>query len=673
MSAKKSVNSPSEGAGGDGPRSIRHARAAANKVEPDGHPPPTGAMPALVFGAIGIVFGDIGTSPLYALKECVSGEHGVAATRANVLGVLSLIVWSLTLVVSGKYLVFVLRADNQGEGGILALLALTPERMRGKGQAIGFVALLVIAGAALLYGDGMITPAISVLSAVEGLGHEAPSLGQYVVPITCALLLALFSIQSRGTEKVGRLFGPVMVTWFFTIGGLGAYHVTKNPDVLAAINPRYAVAFFVDHGLKGIIVLGSVVLAITGGESLYADMGHFGAKPIRLAWIILVFPSLLLSYFGMGAVVLGDTAAAENPFFAMVPRGPATYALVGLATAAAIIASQALISGAYSITNQAVQLGFFPRVSIKHTSDDAEGQIYIPEINWLLAAGAIALVVWAGTSSRLAAAYGIAVCGTMTITSIIFFVVVRRTWKWPLHRALPLLLVFLAFDIPFLVANAAKFLHGGYVPIVIGAVFFTMMVVWRRGRRMLSDALREKTMPVDEFRAEYCGQEAGHREGKRLQLQCRITGTGVVMTSMSDGVPPVLVHHVERLRVLHENLIILTILTARVPYTVRGKRTVVESLGGGLHRVTGTYGFMEHPDVPALLREAQRAGLDVDINLEDVTYFLGRETILALPTGRMGEIEESIFGVLSRNSRPATSHFKLPPDQVIEIGTQIDL
>jgi len=648
-----------------GPSSIRHARAAANKLEHEGHHHPPGPLTGLVLGAIGIVFGDIGTSPLYAFKECISGEHGLEATHANVLGVLSLIVWSLMLVVTVKYLVFVMRADNQGEGGILALLALTPPRMRGRGASIGFVALLVIAGASLLYGDGMITPAISVLSAVEGLGEEASGLKPYVVPITCALLLVLFSIQSRGTEKVGKLFGPVMVVWFLTLAGLGGYHLAKNPVVLVAVDPRHAIAFFAEHKIKGIAVLGSVVLTITGGEALYADMGHFGARPIRLAWIVLVFPSLLLAYFGMGALVLANPATAANPFYAMVPRGPATYALVGLATASTIIASQALISGAFSLTNQAVQLGFFPRVSIKHTSDDAEGQIYIPEINWLLAAACIALVVWAGGSSKLAAAYGIAVTGTMAITSIVFFVVVHQTWKWPLWKAVPLLVFFLAFDIPFFVANAAKFFHGGYVPIVIGVVFFTFMVIWRRGRRMLAEALVTKAMPVDDFLAEYTD--------KKGMLECRIKGTGVVMTSVADGVPPVLVHHVQRLRVLHENLIILTIHTARVPYSNRTKRTTVEKLGGGLHRITGTYGFMETPDVPALLREARHAGLDLGVDIDHVTYFLGRETILALPTGRMGEIEETLFALLSRNSRPASAHFKLPPDQVIEIGTQIDL
>jgi KUP system potassium uptake protein len=659
-----------------GPRSLRHASSAASTASTDhaGHIHPNGALPGLIVGAVGIVFGDIGTSPLYAFKECITGEHPMPATAGNVLGVLSLIVWSLTLVVTVKYLAFVMRADNDGEGGILALLALTPERMRGRGRSIGFVALLVIAGAALLYGDGMITPAISVLSAVEGLGAEATGLKQYVVPITCVLLLGLFVIQSRGTDQIGKFFGPIMVLWFVTIGALGAYHLTRNLHVFAAVNPLHAYEFFLYHKLRGITVLGGVVLTITGGEALYADMGHFGSRSIRIAWLALVFPSLLLAYFGMGAIVLLDPSAASNPFYAMVPRGAATYALVALATAATIIASQALISGAFSLTNQAVQLGFFPRVTIKHTSGTAEGQIYVPEINWLLAIACLALVVWAQESTKLAAAYGIAVTGTMAITSIVFFVVVHQTWKWPLWKALPLLVFFLSFDIPFFVANATKFMSGGYVPVVIGAMFFTMMVVWRRGRRMLSDALAKRTKPVDEFLAEYGVDRPSTQRASvsaKEHLQYRIHGTGVVMSSIADGVPPVVVHHVQRLRVLHETLILLTIVTARVPFVSHGRRTKVETLGAGLHRVVGTYGFMETPDVPALLREAKQAGLEADI--EDVTYFLGRETILAGPGGKMGEIEETLFAFLSRNSRPATSHFKLPPNQVIEIGTQIDL
>ena len=637
-----------------------------------GHGHPMGSLPALVVSAVGIVFGDIGTSPLYAFKECIHGPHGVHATRENVLGVLSLIVWSLVLIVTGKYVTFVMRADNQGEGGIFALLALTPERMRGKGSSIGAVALLVIAGASLLYGDGMITPAISVLSAVEGLGTEAKSLQDYVVPITCVLLLGLFLIQANGTERVGRLFGPVMMVWFLTLACLGGYHVSKNPEVLKALNPIHAFVFFEHNKMKSVGVLGSVVLAITGGEALYADMGHFGAKPIRMAWLFIVLPSLLLEYFGQGALVLADPEAAKNLFFAMVPSGAPTYALVGLATISAIIASQALISGAFSLTNSAVQLGFFPRVTIRHTSGSAEGQIYVPEINWVLAAASITLVIVFQESSKLAAAYGIAVTCAMTITSIVFFVVVRNTWKWPLVAALPLLLFFWTFELPFLFANAAKFFHGGYVPIAIGAVFFSIMVVWRRGRRLLAEALARKTKPVDEFLQEICLSDETDPKQKTLPIDHRLKGSAVVMASLSEGIPPTLVHHVERLRVLHEWLVILTITTARVPYVPEGQRTKIAALGGGIHRVIGTYGFMETPDVPALLKEAVANGLDAPID-DTVTYFLGRETILALPGGRMGEVEESFFAVLSRNSRPATAHFKLPPGQVIEIGTQIDL
>jgi len=658
-----------EGGRNDAPRTVRHAQAAADAHAGHGHA--TSGIVGLTLGAVGIVFGDIGTSPLYAFKECISGEHGVEPSPANVLGVLSLIVWSLTLVVTVKYLCFVMRADNQGEGGIFALLALAPERMRGKGRSIGAIALLVIVGAALLYGDGMITPAISVLSAVEGLGTEAPALKSYVVPITCAILLGLFAIQRNGTETVGRLFGPVMVAWFVTLSGLGLYHLSKNLSVFAAVDPRHAIAFFADHKLHGVTVLGSVVLAITGGEALYADMGHFGARPIRVAWLALVFPSLLLAYFGMGAIVLAHPEAGANPFFAMVPRGLPTYGLVALATAATIIASQALISGAFSLTHQAVQLGFFPRVGVKHTSGHAEGQIYVPRINWTLALACLFLVVTFEESSKLAAAYGLAVTGTMAITSIVFYVVVRTKWGWSRLRAVPLLVFFLALDLPFFFANVLKFFHGGYVPVLIGAAFFTTMVVWRRGRRMLSDALARKTKPVDEFLQELCLGGYAPPSGTSPHVDYRVKGTAVVMASHAEGVPPTLVHHVERLRVLHETLVIVTITTARVPYVPEGQRTKVAALGGGLHRVIGTYGFMDTPDVPALLREAVANGLEAHV--EDATYFLGRETILALPSGSMGEIEESFFALLSRNSRPATAHFKVPPSQVIEIGTQIDL
>jgi KUP system potassium uptake protein len=648
----------------DAPRgSPRHGATAEPHQAPGG--------PLLVVAALGIVFGDIGTSPLYALKECIMGEHGVGPNQANVLGVLSLIVWSLTLVVTVKYLTFVMRADNHGEGGILALLALVPDRLRGGKDRIGWIALLVLAGAALLYGDGMITPAISVLSAVEGLEQEAHSLKPYIVPLTCVILLGLFAIQHRGTEGIGRFFGPVMVVWFVTIGALGAWHLFKNPAVLWAIDPRHAVHFFEEHKFHGFKVLGAVVLAVTGGEALYADMGHFGRGPIRIAWLGLVFPSLLLAYLGMGALVLAEPAASENPFFGMAARGLPTYALVALATAATIIASQALISGAYSLTHQAVQLGYFPRVLIKHTSQDTMGQIYVPGMNWLLAVVCILLVLTFQESSKLAAAYGIAVTGTMAITSVVYFVVVRDTWGWSLAKALPLLVFFLSFDLAFLGANALKFFEGGWVPMLIGAVFFVTMVVWKRGRRILAEIYAKRTRPLDEFLSELSGNRPASRSGRPLPLQGRTTGTGVFMWSGLSGVPPTLLHHLQRVRVLNENIVLLTIVTENKPFVEAGKRTQVETLDQGFFRVIGRYGFMESPDVPALLAEAKTRGLNVD--LDDPTFFLGRETILGLPGGKMGALEENFFGILTRNARHAGQYFRLPPDQVVEVGVQVDL
>ena len=653
----------------DVPRSLRGKHVPGEAHHAPGHH--HGSTSGLVLAALGIVFGDIGTSPLYALKECVNGPHGVPPTHENVLGVLSLIVWSLTLVVTVKYLGFVMRADNQGEGGILALLALVPEKIRSPGGKIGWIALLVLIGAALLYGDGMITPAISVLSAVEGLKDVEPRVERWVVPITCMILFGLFAIQRRGTAGIGKMFGPVMALWFVTIGGLGVWHLLKNPHVLAALDPRHGIAFFAEHKMHGFAVLGSVVLAVTGGEALYADMGHFGRKPIRIAWIALVFPSLLLAYFGMGALVLHDPEAGKNPFFSMVPTGPATYALVALATCATIIASQALISGAYSLTHQAVQLGFFPRLLVKHTSSEAEGQIYVPTINWLLAAACIALVIKFQKSSDLAAAYGIAVTGTMGITSIIYFVVTRNTWGWSIGKSLPLLILFLAFDLPFFGANALKFVDGGYVPIVIGACFLVVMVVWRRGRRLLADFWQKRSPPLEEFLAKVDSQGSAYRDGDKPVVQSRTTGTAVFMASSALGTPPILVHHVDRVRVLHEHVILLTIITKNVPFVEAGARTKVEGLTHGFYRVTGTYGFMDNPDVPRLLEEA-RSELE-GVDLEDVTYFLGRETILALPGGQMGAVEEGFFALLAKNARHAGQYFDLPPNQVVEIGVQVDL
>jgi len=622
--------------------------------------PHGGTLRKLAVAALGIVFGDIGTSPLYALKECLSEEHGVPRTVENTLGILSLIFWALMMVVTVKYLAFIMRADNRGEGGILALLALIPDKARApsKGQ-IGWVALLVIIGAALLYGDGMITPAISVLSAVEGLEIATPAFKPYVIPITCGVLLALFAIQKHGTGSVGRFFGPVMVVWFGALGTLGAWHIAKNPAVLQALSPHYAARFFAQNGEKGFAVLGSVVLAVTGGEALYADMGHFGRKPIRMAWLGFVLPSLVLAYFGQGALVLSSPEVfGKNPFFAMVPNGAPTYALVAISTAATVIASQALISGAFSLTHQAVQLGFFPRVTVKHTAREAEGQIYVPEINWLLAAACIALVITFKASSGLAAAYGIAVTGTMAITSVVFFLVTRRTWNWPLWKSASLLLLFLSFDMPFFASNILKFVDGGYVPVLVAAVFFVVMVTWNTGRRILAEAISAKSPPLESF---------------MKALKCiRVPGAAIFMSSNPIGTPPVLFHHAQRIGVLHERVILLTVSIEHVPTVSEDERLVVDSLGNGFYRIIARYGFMETPDVPVLLATALPR-LELTLDPSSLTFYLGRETFLATPKGKMGRVSESIFSFLSRNSVSATAYFAIPSEQVVELGSQIDL
>jgi KUP system potassium uptake protein len=620
-----------------------------------------GSVATLGLAALGVVFGDIGTSPIYTLHECMMPEHGAAPTPENILGVLSLIFWSLTMVVTVKYLTFVMRADNQGEGGILALLALIPERLRTtKSGRIGWVAALVIIGAALLYGDGMITPSISVLSAMEGLEVGTPALKPVIVPLTCVVLIGLFALQHRGTKMVGRLFGPVMVCWFFTIGGLGAYHLAKNPGVLVALSPTHAAHFFALHGVRGVLVLGSVVLAVTGGEALYADMGHFGARPIRLAWFAMVMPALVLNYFGQGALMLFDVSARSSPFFAMVPAGTWTLALVLLSGAATVIASQALISGAFSLTHQAVQLGFFPRVRIRHTSQDAEGQIYVPVINWALAVACVALVVAFKESSKLAAAYGIAVTGTMALTSIVYFVVTRTTWKWPLWKSVALLLLFLSFDIPFLAANLFKFMEGGYVPILAGTVVFVLMITWKTGRRIYLDRVASVCPSFEIFLAELDGK-----------LAARIPGSAVFLSVPGPGAPLVLVHHVARIRVLPETVVLLAIEVTHTPH-VDDAEVRLDALGNGFCRLVVQRGFMDVPDVPrALALAVERFSLP--INLSETTYYIGRETFVATSAGRMGSLSEHVFAFLARNADSASSHFLIPPDQVVEIGSQMDL
>lgn len=579
------------------------------------------------------------------------------------LGVLSLIFWALTLVVTLKYLTFIMRADNDGEGGIFALLALVPDRLRlahGGRSRISFVAVLVVVGAALLYGDGAITPAISVLSALEGITVLEPGWSWAVVPATCLVLLGLFAAQKRGTGSVGAFFGPIMVLWFVTIGGLGAWHVAQKPEVLEALLPHHAVRFFLAHGMPGFLVLGSVVLAVTGGEALYADMGHFGVKPIRFAWLAVAMPALLLSYFGQGAMVLQNPATLANPFFSMVPQGKATAALIVLSSAATVIASQALISGAFSLTRQAMQLGLFPRVTVQHTAANVEGQIYIPQVNWLLAIGCLLLVIGFGKSERLASAYGIAVTGTMMLTSIVFWVVMRFTWKWSLGGSIALLLLFLAVDVPFFAANTAKIADGGWVPVTIGLGFIAAMLVWSRGRTLLSERYAQRSAPLDATLAKI-------EDGVQ-----RVKGTAVFMASSVSHTPPVLMHVIDRVRSLHERVLLTTVVTEPVPHVPDDKRVEVTPLRAGFTRVVVRYGFMDEPDVPEIVKRVAPT-LEPPLDAADVTYVLGREAVLAHETGAMGRLAETFFGFLQRNAVAADQAFKIPPGQAIEIGIQVDL
>ncbi|HVZ89073.1 MAG TPA: KUP/HAK/KT family potassium transporter [Polyangia bacterium] len=623
----------------------------------------------LTLAALGVVFGDIGTSPLYTLHECFHSQHGVPPRPDNVLGILSLIFWSLTMVVGVKYLTAILRADNHGEGGIFALLALLPPRTPDDArpgtppEPAAWAALLVIAGASLLYGDGMITPAISVLSAIEGLEVGAPGLKPLVLPLTCGVLIALFLLQKRGTGKVGTVFGPVMLLWFVTIGVLGLRQIVRQPSILQALNPLLGLRLFVRERLHGLVVLGAVVLAVTGGEALYADLGHFGRRPIRAGWFALVMPALVASYFGQGALLLREGPRPSGLFFAMVPPGPATFALVILSTAATVIASQALISGAFSMTNQAVQLGYLPRFTVAHTSSEKEGQIYVPQVNWILACACVALVLAFRKSERLAAAYGFAVTGTMVITSIVFFEVTRTTWRWPLWKSLPLLLLFFAFDIPFFAANLLKIPEGGFVPLVIGAVVFAVMVTWKRGRRIYRQRMATDSKPLANLIA------GGPHADLRQPTRC--PGTGVFLTSHPEGFPPVVMNLVQRVRVLPEIVVLLTMEVLHVPHAAASE-IEAHDLGNGIYRVLVKQGFMDAPDVPRALVEAARR-FQLPLHLENATYYLGRDSFLATSAGEMGQVSERFFALLARAARSSTDHFGIPANQVVELGSQIDL
>jgi KUP system potassium uptake protein len=617
------------------------------------------SLAALSLTALGVVFGDIGTSPLYALKECFHSSHGLAPTPDNVLGILSLIFWALILVISIKYLSFILRAHNQGEGGIMALTALIlPHRAREEGNRKRLV-VLGLFGAALLYGDGMITPAISVLSAIEGLDIATPAVSGMVIPLTVAVLVLLFIVQSRGTGKVGAVFGPLTFVWFLVLALLGARQIVMRPAVLFAASPHYALKFLLNNGWSAFLTLGAVFLVVTGGEALYADMGHFGVKPIRLVWFSLVLPALLINYFGQGALLLANPAVLGNPFYYLAPNW-ALIPLVVLATAATIIASQAVISGSFSITRQAVQLGFCPRLAVSHTSAKERGQIYVPAINWLLMLCCIGLVIGFRTSSKLAAAYGFSVTTDMAITSLLFFFVIRERFHWALWRAMLLCGGFLVFDLAFFGANFAKILHGGWFPLLVAALVFTLMSTWKTGRKILSRRMREGSMSISSFLTTI-----------RAAMPQRVEGTAVFMSGNLHIAPSALLHNLKHNQVLHRRIVILSVVTEDVPHVPMSERWELEDAGEGIYLLVLHYGFMDEPDVPDVLSALEVGGKP--FRMMETTFFLGRETIIPSPRPGMALWRERLFMLMSRNARTATSFFGLPPNRVVELGMQIEL
>ncbi|WP_448207747.1 potassium transporter Kup [Azospirillum sp. sgz302134] len=613
---------------------------------------------ALALGALGVVYGDIGTSPLYTLRECFT-QGGFPVGTESTLGILSLIFWALIIVVTVKYVIFIMRADNQGEGGILALTALALHGMRRGHRRTSLVMAAGIIGAALFYGDAVITPAISVLSAVEGLTVAAPLFTPVILPVTLVILVLLFVMQRYGTARVGILFGPVMVLWFAAIAVMGAMQIAREPQVLEAVLPTHAVRMLAEHGWRGFVLLGAVVLAVTGGEALYADMGHFGRRPIRLAWFGLVLPALLVCYFGQGALLLRDPATIENPFFHLAPDW-AQLPLVGLATAATVIASQAVISGAFSMTRQAMQLRYLPRMEVRYTSAREMGQIYMPAINGFLLAGVVLLVVTFQSSSNLAAAYGIAVTGTMVATTVLAYKVARRLGHWPLIPALLALVGFLSVDLAFFGANLLKVVEGGWFPLAVAAAVFVLMTTWRRGRAVLRERLTEGAMPMDLFLDRV-------RSGS---LQ-RVPGTAVFLTSSPRGLPPSLLHNLKHNKVLHERVVLLTVEIEDVPYIAAAARFDVKPYAAGFFRVIVKYGFMEVPDIPLALRERRIPGLPFDPM--DTTYFVSRETLIPSNHPDLPHWQELLFLVLSKLSASASEYFHIPPGRVVELGMQIEI
>jgi len=614
---------------------------------------------SLLVAAVGVVYGDIGTSPLYTLKEVFTGGYGVPVNHDGVLGILSLILWSLLWVVSFKYVMFILRADNQGEGGTMALTALARRATAAYPRLRTLMVICGLIGASLFYGDSMITPAVSVLSAVEGMGLAFDGIDHWVVPISLVVLVALFLVQKHGTEKIGKLFGPIMVTWFVVLGALGVHGILQTPEVLKAFNPGWAVNFFIVHPGMGVAILGAVVLALTGAEALYADMGHFGRKPIARAWFALVLPALVLNYFGQGAMLLQNPEAARNPFYLLAPSW-ALLPLVGLATMATVIASQAVISGAFSLTRQAIQLGYIPRMQIQHTSSDEQGQIYIGAVNWTLMVGVVLLVIGFESSGALAAAYGVAVTGTMLMTTILVSAVMLLLWKWPPLLAVPILLGFLFVDGLFFAANVPKIVQGGAFPVLAGGVLFLLMSTWKRGKQILVERIDEGGLPLPVFISSI-----------RVQPPHRVEGTAVFLTARPDAVPHALLHNMLHNQVLHSQVVLLTVVSEDRPRVPDQERFEVEAYGDGFFRVLLHFGFMDEPDVPAALKLCHLDALD--FSPMRTTYFLSRETVIASRLEGMSRWRGNLFAFLLKNANGNLRFFNLPLNRVIELGTQVEI
>lgn len=614
---------------------------------------------ALSIGALGVVYGDIGTSPLYALRESFLHNRFLEMNHGNILGICSLIFWTIVLVINVKYMWFILRADNKGEGGILSLMALATAYGREESRRRMLLMIVGLFGTALLYGDGVITPAISVLSAVEGIKIVTPVFESYIVPLTMFLLAGLFFIQRVGTSKIGRIFGPIVLLWFLTIAALGCGGIYENPEILKSLSPHYAVQFFMNNGFQSMVVLGSVFLVVTGGEALYADMGHFGKRPIRAAWVTIVFPCLVLNYMGQGALLLSNPEGISNPFYLLVPDW-GLVPMVILATATTIIASQALITGVFSLTRQAVQLGFAPRMRIIHTSSREIGQIYIPVVNWILLVGVLWTVFSFKTSSSLASAYGIAVTATMVVTTFLAFVVARKLWKWSLPKAAALFGFFLVIDLAFFGSNMAKVADGGWMPLAVAAVVYLLMSTWKKGRRILAEHLKARSVSIEDFIAKI-----------KIHPPVRVPGTAVYMSGDAWGVPVPLLHNLKHNKVLHDRVILLTIRTVEVPQVNKKERVRIDSLGPQFYRIIADYGFMETPKIKHILEACREQG--IHIVLQETTFVLGRETILPTGDPNLPIWREKIFALMARNAERPTAYFKIPPNQVIEVGIQVEI